>query len=305
MRITNQYLSNHLLSNLNNNLERLQSTQNKLSSGKAISKPSDDPVRVNQSLNLSTVIADNEQFIRNTDMANSWMDITDSSIGQAVDTLQRARELTVRGANDSMADVDRKAIASEITQIKEQLRQIGNTQYGGRFIFGGFQTIIEPDPVDNPSGELYPKDVSKAANNTGEFEIELSPSVRLSYNTSGVALFGDTTTGNNIFQVLDDLETDLNNGNTTNISGALSKLDKWIDTSNEERALVGGKVNRLDLTKNRLLDTNVTLEKLRSENEDVDMAETITDLNMQQNVYQAALAAGAKVIQPSLMDFLR
>lgn len=305
MRITNRYLSNHLLSNLNNNLETLQKTQDKISSGKAISRPSDDPVRVNQSLNLSTVISDNEQFIRNTDMANSWMDITDSSIGQAVDTLQRARQLTVEGANDSLATTDRQAIASEISQIKEQLRQIGNTQYGGRFIFGGFQTIIKKDPVNNPNGELYPKDVTKAANNTGEFEVELSSSVRLAYNTTGVALFGDTTTDDNVFKVLDDLETDLNNGNTTNITEALSKLDKWIDTSTEERAIVGGKVNRLDLTKNRLQDTNVTLKKLRSENEDVDMAEAITDLNMQQNVYQAALAAGAKVIQPSLMDFLR
>ncbi|HEY9765360.1 MAG TPA: flagellar hook-associated protein FlgL, partial [Chroococcales cyanobacterium] len=290
--------------NLNHNLTQLQDTQQKLSSGKSVSKPSDDPVRVNQCLNLGTAIADNDQYVRNIDFTTAWMETNDSTMGQHVDALQRVRELSVRGASGSLSDTDRKAIAAEVDQIREQERQIANTQYNGRFIFGGYKTMPKPS-LANPNGDLYPPDVTLSPNDSGKLEVELSPGTRLSYNTRGIDLLGNTSTADNVFKVLDDISSELKNGDGQAVSASLGKLDKWIDIANEERAIGGGKLSRMELSKNRLLDANISLQKLRSENEDVDMAQTISDLNMQQNVYQAALSVGAKVLQPSLMDFLR
>lgn len=304
MRITNKYLSGQLLSNLNRNLNQLADTQQKVATGKAVSKPSDDPVRVNQALNMATAIADNDQFIRNVDFTVAWMETTDSTVGQAVDTLQRARELAVRGSNGSLAQKDREAIATEVDQLKEQLRQIANTQYSGRFIFGGYKTQVAADAA-NPNGELYPKDVTLSQADSGSLEVELGPRDRIVYNTLGVDLFGDTKTNDNAFKVLDDLSTSLKNGDTAAVSGSLSKMDRWLDVANQERAIVGGKSNRMTMTRSRMEDANVSLQKLRSENEEVDMAETISSLMMQENVYKAALSVGARVIQPTLLDFLR
>ncbi len=108
-----------------------------------------------------------------------------------------------------------------------------------------------------------------------------------------------------MIQVFDDLIKDLNDGNTGGISNALNRLDIHFNNINAVRAEIGVKTNRLELTLNRIEDDTLNLKELLSKNEDADIAEVIMNLKMQENVYQASLSGGAKIIQPTLMDFLR
>jgi len=99
MRITDNMLITNFLNNYNNNLERLQKNQNMLSTGKRISRPSDDPVAVATSLRIRTDMARNDAYTKNADDAKSWLDITDTALSQLNDLLQRTRELAVEGSN--------------------------------------------------------------------------------------------------------------------------------------------------------------------------------------------------------------
>lgn len=103
----------------------------------------------------------------------------------------------------------------------------------------------------------------------------------------------------------DKLIAALDIGDTATISSMLGNLDTDMNNLLRVRADVGARSNRIELTSNRLDSDNISFTKLMSTNEDVDMAETITNLQNEENVYKASLAGGARIIQPTLVDFLR
>ncbi len=108
-----------------------------------------------------------------------------------------------------------------------------------------------------------------------------------------------------MFLILNDMITDLANNNHAGVSNAIDKIDTRMNKILEMRSEVGARMNRIELIQGRLVDMSTNLQSLQSKTEDADMAEVITNLKMGENVYQAALSAGAKIIQPSLVDFLR
>lgn len=140
MRVTSGILSNNLLFSLNRNLEGMSKLEQKMSTGKKISKPSDDPIIASRSMKFRTNLSEIDQYERNVDDANSWMDITEQSIKNVEDILGKIRELSVQGANGTLETGDRDKIATEISQLKEQLVQEGNATYAGRYIFTGYKT---------------------------------------------------------------------------------------------------------------------------------------------------------------------
>ncbi|WZL73736.1 flagellar hook-associated protein FlgL [Clostridiaceae bacterium 35-E11] len=144
MRITNSMMINTMMRNLNNNLYRLSQLDNQQATGKKILKPSDDPVGMSQVLKLSSDIATYEQYKSNTDQALSWMEATETSVTQLKDVLQRVRELTGRGATGTLTTEDKQAIEKEISQLKEQVLSIGNANYAGKYLFGGYNTMEKP-----------------------------------------------------------------------------------------------------------------------------------------------------------------
>ena len=107
-----------------------------------------------------------------------------------------------------------------------------------------------------------------------------------------------------LIAVFNQLISDLAADNTDGISSALSRLEDQADNVNAIRAEIGVKMNRIELTTNRILDDTVNLKDLLSKNEDADMAEVIMNLKMEEYVYQASLSGGAKIIQPTLVDFI-
>lgn len=293
MRITNSMLINNFRRNLNVNLAEMERLQDQMSSGKKIKRPSDDPVNLVSALRLRTTITETEKYVANVNAALSWLETTDVALGQAGDLLQRVRELVVQGANDSLPQTSRQAIAAEVRQIKEQLLQVANTVHDGRYIFGGYKTLTPPfDAAGNYTGD-----------GVADLQYEIGPGIKMTVNITGDDVFKNAI---DVFQLLDDIVNDLNTANTANLSGVrLGAVDRAIDNILQVRADVGARVNRLELTRNRLEETRINVSDLLSRTEDVDMAEIITRLQMQENVYRAALAAGARIIQPTLADFLR
>ncbi|ADD01778.1 flagellar hook-associated protein 3 [Thermoanaerobacter italicus Ab9] len=297
MRVTDGMLITNFLNNYHNNLEKLQKNQNMLSTGKKISRPSDDPVAVATSLRIRTDMARNDAYTKNADEVQSWLNITDTALDQLGDLLQRTRELAVEGANGTLTQADMQKIAKEIEQLKAQMIQVGNTQYNGRYIFAGFKTTTQPFSEDNNS---YNGD-----NGLIEFEVGAGGN-KISVNVPGDKVFDVDLTGTSqLLVMMDNLKSALDSGDHQAVSNLIADVDRQLENVLAVRAEVGAKSNRVDLIKNRLQDDNYNFTVLLSKNEDADLAQVITNLKMDENVYRASLAAGARIMQPSLIDFLR
>jgi flagellar hook-associated protein 3 len=538
---------NNMMRNLRYNLERMDKSQQSLATGKKFNVPSDDPIGVSRSLRLNTDVSIMEQFKRNADDAQSWMDTTEKTTDSIISVLQRARELTVQAANETNSVDERKAIAQEIKELREQLIDLGNATYAGRYLFSGYKTdkpLLKEDGTYDLGGatlnsaELINLNVGigdqmgmnfvgqkifglvedptvdlDANVSTGRYEYNLKATgaftgynavgaqLDISYNgvtpsyqinlddfnyttadgvdgiisninlkISGTALSGHVsaslvdgkisftsdealsvagtpapafmnalgitnnsavksvygirgeliqnlsdnnievnatnnsfimkyngseytinlnqpktydgsgagmtlndlvadiqdqindetdlkghvnvvnqngrimfssdekvsfkTTVTNAFDiskigmsdskagvpsgqnvksgeetqllsVFEQLAIDLESDNTIGIGDALARIDIHVNNINAVRAEIGVKSNRINLTVNRIEDDTINLKGLLSKNEDADMAEVIMKLKAEENVYRASLSGGARIIQPSLVDFLR
>lgn len=286
----------NFMNDYNNNLERMQKDQDMLASGKRINKPSDDPVAVANSLRIRTDMSRNDAYTKNVDDAKSWLDLTDSSLGQIGDLLQRTRDLAVQGSNGTLTQTDMQNIAAEIDQLKKQMIQVGNTQYNGRYIFAGFKTDTQPF---NETSNTYSGD-----NGTIKFEVGAGGN-KMQINVTGDKVFDVSSGTSQLLNMMDNLKNALNSGDHQAVSNTIADIDKELENVLSIRADAGAKSNRLDLTKNRLQSDNYNFTTLLSKNEDADMAQVITNLKMDENVYRASLAAGARIIEPSLIDFLK
>jgi len=268
--------------------------QNQLSSGHRINRPSDDPVGIQNAMRLKSNISSVEQWKNNADEALSYMNTTDSTMGDMTSMLQRVRELTVQGANGTLATVDKGAIADEVEQISAQLKMLANTQIGSKYIFSGTAT----------DKELILTDGSFSLEANGfPIKFEVGNNLSLDISVSGQALFGNATSG--VLATLGTLSADLRSGNSAGINNALTKIDIDIDNVITLRAGLGARTNRMTALREQLDYTSGNLQQNLSSIQDADMASTITEFTNASNVYKAALSVGAKIIQPSLVDFMR
>jgi len=296
MRVTQNMMNSQMMRNLNRNNVRMDNYQEMLASGKRLNKPSDDPVGVGYAMRYSAQIDRIDQYKRNVDDGISNLDMTDTLLNQANALLQRAGELAVRGATDSMSIESRNSIASEIHHLYEQLVTTGNSQFNGRYVFNGQKTDVPPyDPL---TAELSTTD-------TASINFMMSEGVSIQINMTGNRVFGETTDTDNAFAVLKQLEADLKANNTAGIRSAITKLDTRMNKMHQEWSDIGARMNRTELLGNRLADFDLNVTKLLSDTVDTDVAATIMNLKMAEAVQRASLETGARIIQPSLVDFLR
>lgn len=301
-RVTQGMLNNQLLRNINTNLSRINNHQNQLSTGRVINKPSDDPVGISFSLRYRSELSTHDQYEKNVDAAISWLDYTDSMLGQANTVIQRVRELAVQGANETNPQTSLDAIKSEVDQLYLQMVTIGNSEFNGKYVFNGQLTDKVPYTAANASTDKIDQ---------GEIQFEIGTGVKIAANIPGNKVFGEPDdpnnpgTNDNIFRVLKDFVSALELGNTKEVSKIIGRIDAQNDRFLEARADVGAKTNRIELAQSRLQDISVNLQSLQSKTEDADVSEVITNLKTDENVYQASLSVGSKIISVSLVDFLR
>lgn len=291
MRITNKVLSQGYLTDLNRNLNNMRKLQEQLASGKEIRRPSDDPFRVARSMELNTSLKANERYQKNIDESLGWLNTADSALGQFTDVLQRIKELAVSSGNATYSPTELGAIEDEMKQLKAQLVQIGNTQFDGRYIFNGDETTNAPFKADG--GVLYP--------DTNGLLKEFAPGIVLDIGIRSKDLSNDT--GGNVFATVDNIITDLHAGKQA--VKYLDELSKHIDNTLMLRGEAGAKTNRLETMNERTSEENFNMTELLSKTEDIDFAEKIMQYSVMSSVYTASLQTGAKILPPSLLDFLR
>ncbi|WP_053360844.1 flagellar hook-associated protein FlgL [Bacillus sp. FJAT-27251] len=293
MRITQQMLHQSSVRHMNQNLSRFEKIGQQVSTGKLLASPSDDPVRTGKSMNLKSAIAANQQYTRNIDTASMWLEETDHVMNQTVNILHRVRELAVQGGNDALSGQDRATIAAEVEQLAGQIREFLNTKVNGKYVFNGQKTNQPP----------YPEADSYKTNSfdTGAVAFSVADGVIIKANVTADVLFGRAEDESNLFQSLEEIAEALREGGAI----PLGKLDKGMDRILTAWAETGAVKGRMEAVENRLKDSDYQLRLMLSKVEDVDLAEAITKLKSEEAVYQASLAVTSKMIQSTLVDYLR
>lgn len=304
LRVTSNMMNSQLLLNLNRNARTMNDTQLQLASGRKINKPSDDPVGITYSLRYRAELSSNEQYQNNVDSAISWLDFNDTVLGQAGDVVQRLRELTVKASTGSNPQSALDSINEEVMQLKEQLVDIANSKLNGKYIFNG-EKYTEM-PYDFVKGADGTYDVSKdIKTDTGVMNYIVGEGVRMPINMTGNDVFGNTGAADNLFNIINNLSSALKDGNLTGISKQLDLIDTRTETILSARSEIGAKTNRVELMQDRLSDLNINLTDLQAKTEDADYEELIMKSKIQENIYNASLSVGAKIISTTLVDFIR
>ncbi|MEC5422859.1 flagellar hook-associated protein FlgL [Virgibacillus sp. C22-A2] len=289
MRVTQGMLSNNMLRNLTNSNSKMAMVMDQLNTGKKINRPSDDPVVAMKGMNYRSQVIEIEQYKRNTGEVHNWMDNSDASLDKATQTMQKLRELAVQASNDTYGEEERKNIMKEVEQLKEHLKDIANTNVNGKYIFNGTNTSNPPIDEDGIINI-----------NSDSVVIEVSNGTKLQANVDASTVFNS-----DLFDKIDDFIEHLGQDNQEGIQGSIGDFDENINGIVNARADLGARMNRLDLVVNRLGEQEVIATKMMSDNEDIDYAKAITELITQESLHRAALSAGSRIIQPSLIDFLR
>lgn len=291
MRVTHGMMVDTLLRNLSRNLSRMERVHEQITSAKRVNRPSDDPVGAATILRLQSASAQIEQYLQNVEQARSWLDLTDQALTTIGNALQRARELVVQAANDTLSAQDRNAIWQELTALQQQIANTGNFAHAGQYLFAGQKTQTQPfDLTTDPP--TYQGD-------SGSLERMIDAGVTIPINVRGdVAILP-------VLNAVKAARDAVALGNTSAIQASLGQIDSAHSQLLAAQAEVGARVNRLDAQRDRLLDAHTSTLRLLSEAHDTDMAEAITRFAKEELTYRAALQAGAKAIQPTLADYLR
>jgi flagellar hook-associated protein 3 FlgL len=291
-RVTSAMTSRTVMSDIQEVFSDLAKTQERLSSGKQLTKPSDNPFGTSRALLYRAGLEANAQYQVNTADASSWLDATDTALSQMGSDASRARDLVLQGANGTLSLTQRGAIASELDQIAEAIKSAANTQYAGRYILSGSATTTAPFATGGADTYL---------GNSDSISREIGQNVQVPVNVTS------DTVVTPLLAAIRQAAVDLRAGGTpANLSTVdLAAIDAASDSILTTRASVGARTNRLTAAADRLQQLEEAQTKQLSDTEDADVAQTMIDFSTQSAVYQAALKAGANLIQPSLLNFLK
>ena len=292
IRVTQNMVTNRSLTSLQAGLDRLAQTQEKLSTGKNLNRPSDSPTDATTSMKIRVQLAETQQHVRNAQNGLGWLDVTDSTLSGMADNLRRVSELALQGANASITGSTSTALATEVAQIREGLLAQANTTYLDRPIFGG---VTAGTQAFDASGAYVGADAP--------VQRSVADGVKVRIDVSGTTVVGPN--GDNLFDDLAALESALRLGDKAGIQAGIAAVTERQRAVSDAQAAVGASYNRADAAERKGQDALVTLRSALSEVEDTDLPKAMVDLQMHEVAYQAALASTARVMQPSLVDFLR
>ncbi|MBZ9688102.1 flagellar hook-associated protein FlgL [Clostridium estertheticum] len=344
MRVTNKMLSNNFLRDMRTNLTNMSRIQGQMTSGKQITKASDDPFKSSRIMQMYSDIDANKQYNSNIKNTTNWLDTTDTALSHVGNVAGRIEELLVSAGNGSYSSEQRQAIKDEINQRVQEVSQVLNTSFDGKYIFGGTRGTTKPTEtkaggtgglnselvyskigggelvVPNPPVDTDPSTIEYNQINS-KLLVEVSQGVTMDYNvTASQVINYGTGTGENLMKLLGDITSHLDSKPTDSAGTAnpnyaddikaltnadLEGIQKVTTNILKLRSEVGAKQNRMESAEARNVDQNFNMTEILSATEDIDITEKTMEYATMQTVYMASLQTSAKVLQPSLLDYLR
>lgn len=280
-RITTGMTQRNVLADLHRVNERLVRTQQKVASNREITRPSDDPYHASRALGLRTSLEGTQQFQRNIQDAQGWQETAEQALSTITEAIHRAHELATQGATDTTDPNAREAIAHELDQLIESVKQSANATYRGRFVFSGTTTDVKP----------YGATDAYAGSST-DIERQIGPDVPITLTVVGSTILGggQAAADEKPLHVLRDIADHLRANDGAALRADLGRLERNVDDLLGTRALNGARQNRLEAANTRLAAIEESTLKQLSETEDADIAKTLIQFNSQSAAYQASCA---------------
>ena len=297
-RYTQRLMVDRSLASLQAGLGRLARTQEQLHTGRIINRPSDSPTGTNAAMRLRSETATQTQYARNAEDGLGWLGQIDNTITSMLDGVNKVRDLTLQGASTGTNNqASREALATEVEQIRSALLGQANTRYLGRPVFGG--VTAGRNAYDTTTGGFVGERVAGPGTTVLRTVAE---GVQVRVDVTGPEVFGSGT--EDVFAVLDDVAGHLRTDPTA-LGADLDRLDTALQRMRTAVADVGTRYGRVEQAAQTAKDVTLDLQASLSDVENVDLAKATVDLQLQEVAYQAALATTGRVLQPTLLDFLR
>jgi flagellar hook-associated protein 3 FlgL len=288
MRVSNAMMAENMKSHLFRQTRQLLRTQERIATGKRINRLSDDPIGMGQAMRYRTSIDKLHQFNSNINNAKFHINVVEDVLNSISELLVEAKKI----AADPHRDM-RPILAEQVNTLRGQVLQMANSRHNGSYLFAGDLTAAPPFTTDMATGTYaYMGD-----NGTRDFNIGEGLNIRI--EADGSAIFGT------IFETLSNLEADLLGDDTAGILSRMSELDDSIKGLNATRAINAGKYKLLQATQGFNDRFRVNTEDLLSRTEEADIAAAAIDLNIQQIAYESILATTSRIMQTSLINFLK
>lgn len=293
MRITQGITYSTYVNDIMRRQESIFNTQRQLSTGKRVNTTSDDPVAAGDILTSRTMLSSLDQYDRNIDSGLAYLSTAEKALNDAKDVITGIQELAVSSASGTVDPATRKNAAIAVNSLFDRLVGLGNTNSGDRYIFSGYKTTT----VAFASNGAYQGDTNK-------YQIKIGAGTNITVGVNGGEVFKGAGGGTDIFQTITDLVTALNGNNTAGIQTAISNLDTAFNQVSNSVADIGGKVSRLEGTRQDISTFKVDLNTTISNLEDADIAKIVSELKLGQSALDAALSSSGKVMSQNIFNYL-
>ncbi len=306
-RVTHETIQRSTLRNLQTNLSAMAKLQGELSSGSRLSVPSDDPAATGQAMHLRAAGRQVDQYARNATDGDSWLTTVDTALTTALGYLRNARDLVVQSGNGGLGQTSLDALADNLDGLRDGILAQANTRFMGRTVFAGtsntgsaYTTTTTVDTTD-PDNPVSATSYAWTGYPDASVERRIGPNTTVRVDTDGSQAFGDGA--ESVFSLLSGISADLRNG--LPVTDQLDAIDARMQQMLSAATSNGSRQKVVEATQSDLSNQTLTLKSQLSDVADIDMPQVLMQIQMQEVTYQGALAAGARVLQPSLLDFLR
>ena len=295
MRITQKILYDQARSSIQKNQRKLVETQEQLSTGLRINRPSDDPTGAARAARLQQTLARITQFQRNADQAQTCLDATETALTSVESDVTSVQNLVIEQLSGTQSETSTQAAISELKQLRSSILSSMNAKQDGKYLFSGFQ----------PRTAAFDDGGAFQGTSGQSLEIEIADGDYLAMNTMGDAAFVDSASGQSPVQMIDDAIANLENGDTTSLRNQLPEIGDMLSQVTNAITDVGARGNRLSAAQDDNLTLQTTTQSVLANVQDADTATTATQYSAASTALQAALESSAKMIQTNILDFLR
>jgi flagellar hook-associated protein 3 FlgL len=297
MRV-NQNFTPDILADLSISQSQEQTALEQISSGDLINEPSDNPAGAASLAENLAAQSQNDQYQQNTTSLEGLLQTADSTLSSVVESLNKAISLGTQGATSTISSENQQQIAEQVQGIQAEILQLANTSYQGSYIFAGTDTTTVPFTANSssPDGATY-------NGNDSTNTVEIADGRSIQTNLPGSQIFQSSSA--NVMGSLQNLVTALQSGNTTSISTATNEVSSALNYVSQERVFYGNATDQLTSNQTFLQDEQVDLKSQENSLDAVDMAQAATNLSQAQVTQSATLAALAKVVPLTLLDYLK
>ena len=324
MRITNASMVRSHLYDTQNNLTNMSKINQQISTGKVINTVSDDPHKAIKIMNINNEIKYTEKYNYNIDETVFWMNTTDGALDNVGNLLGEIKETILKVGNGTYSQNEMKSLNEDMNEKIKQLADTLNSTHGGKYLFGGSSVDDEPITViENPDGTVkleFSKDKNgQTIPNTDDLKADISSGINIDYNISVGEILNIKDGNGNTVNLLDEINNlstlmnDIANGDEqtaakakeTLLNDTKGKIDTLFDHVVNERTSLGVRVSTAEKIKELNDEDILNIQDVLSKTQDTDVVEKFIELKSAEMIYQASIQVGAKLIQPTILDYIR